>query len=538
MSGILKTKDYCNFEIQSASGNTVISFQGALKAGKAFHGDWVSWDSNSERCSLIKREKQYPIVGILELASKTKYGMTSRGSPIYLFVPFRKEFPSFVVGCSERDTSVNRLAIIDFDAWDTTNLPRGILRKIIGVCGDLEAEKTALLLTHNPYPSAKQTLLEFEPVNLIDRVKCPPTTFNIDPIGCYDIDDVLSLVVTDTIIEVWITIADVAEYIQPNSEIDTLASLQAFTAYDNGFAVKPMLPKSASEDRCSLLPNNERYGVSLILQFKPDDLKTVCSLSWKLSTVFNVKQYDYDTFAEKAAKDGIQVNVIASVASGILGYETNDPHKWIEAFMIKYNIEAAKLLKSVNRGVLRKHSAPDLEDLETYKSFSKNNVDLSFLAQRSATYCKPDDELTLHYGLQAEVYCHATSPLRRYADLLNQRVLKDILLKTESYISPDILWLNMRQKELKRYERDLFFLSQLSFYKKGKVTGIVFKKLETKLKIWILEWNRIITWKPAGGVAEIKVAESVNLSYFANPSGRSWKEKIIFHLDGSSFTEN
>jgi exoribonuclease R len=531
MSGILKTKDYCNFEIQSPSGDIVCSFQGATKAGKAFHGDWVSWNEKSQSCNLIKREKQYPIVGILELASKTKYGITSRGSPIYLFVPFRKEFPSFVVGSAERDTSVNRLAIIDFEFWDTTNLPRGVLRNIIGVCGDLEAEKRALLLTYNPYPQPKSKILDILPAKSENRIKCPPLTFNIDPPGCKDIDDVLSVFANDSDVQVWITIADVSEFIKPYSDLDMSASLQAFSAYENGFAARPMLPTLFSEDKCSLLPGSDRLGVTLILQYKRNDLKTVSSLKWILSEVHNAKQYDYDTFVEKASKDGIQVDILSSIASGILGYPTDDPHKWIEAFMLKYNMEAAKLIVAENRGILRKHSAPDFKDLETYKSLSSSEIDLSFLAQRSATYCTTNDPLTQHYGLQADVYCHATSPLRRYADLVNQRVIKDRLLKTETQVSPDILWLNMRQKELKRYERDLFFLTQITFYKKGKITGIVLKKLETKHKIWILEWKRIVTWKTS---AELNEGDSVNLSYFANPSGRGWKEKMVFRLESNS----
>jgi exoribonuclease R len=537
MSGILKTKDYCNFEIQSPSGNIVCSFQGALKAGKAFHGDWVSWNSEKECCSLIKREKQYPLVGILELASKTKYGITSRGSPIYLFVPFRKEFPSFVVGCSERDTTANRLAVVDFEYWDTTNLPRGVLRIILGVCGDLESEKRALLLTYNPYPLPKCRLLDIQPIKVESREKCPPMTFNIDPLGCKDIDDVLSIDVKENLVEVWITIADVAECIHPYSDLDASASLQAFTAYENGFAARPMLPTLFSEDKCSLIPGCERPGVSMVLQFKPNDLKTVCRLEWKITQVLNAKQYDYDTFCENAVKDGIPVHILSSVASGILGYDTEDPHKWVEAFMLKYNMEAAKLLVTANRGVLRKHSAPDFQNLEFYKSLSNTELDLTFLAQRAASYCTTNDSETKHYGLETDIYCHATSPLRRYADLLNQRVIKDYLLKTQTHLSPDILWLNARQKELKRYERDSFFLSHLSFYKKGKVTGIVLKKLETKVKLWILEWKRVITWKPSSVMDELKEANTVNLSYFANPSGRCWKEKIVFRLDGPSVTE-
>lgn len=531
MSGILKTKDYCNFEIQSPSGSIVCSFQGATKAGRAFHGDWVSWSEESQCCKIIKREKQYPIVGIMELASKTKYGITSRGSPIYLFVPFRKEFPSFVVGSSERDTSVNRLAVVDFEFWDTTNLPRGVLRSIIGICGDLEAEKKALLLTYNPYPSAKCKNLTDFPTKSENRIKCPQMTFNIDPPGCKDIDDVLSLVVNDNMVEVWITIADVAEFIKPYSDLDLSASLQAFTAYENGFAAKPMLPTIFSEDKCSLLPGCDRLGVTLILQYKSSDLKSVSNIQWILSEVHNSKQYDYDSFVEKASKDGIPLNLLSSVASGILGYETDDPHKWIEAFMLKYNMEAAKLLVAENRGILRKHSAPEFSDLELYKNLSGSEIDLTFLAQRSAIYCTTNDPFTQHYGLQKDVYCHATSPLRRYADLINQRVIKDSLLKEQTHVSPDILWLNMRQKELKRYERDLFFLTQITFYKKGKITGIVLKKEETKLKVWILEWKRIITWKTS---AEIKEGDAVKLSYFANPSGRGWKEKMVFRLENNS----
>lgn len=528
LSGFLNTKDYEHFQILSPHGTVLVDFEGAAAAGKALYGDWILWDADKKKCALQKRTSHYPIVGTLELASKTKYGMTSRGSPMYLFVPFRKEYPCMVVGSAERDTSCNRLAVAEFETWDSSNLPRGVLRTILGPCDDFTVNRKALLLNYNPFPKLK-TIHESPEDSSFIRIPCPSMTFNIDPPGCKDVDDVLSIVLHDTTAEIWITIADVAETVHPGTDMDTLAALQAFTAYDNGNAVKPMLPATISEDKCSLLPNQERLGVSLILTVDVENPTNILSSHFVCTTVKNKKQYEYDTFAESAADDGIPVKLIANTASGILGRSTQDPHEWIEAFMLKYNMEIAKLLRKENRGVLRSHKGPRVDVLKKYESILEH--DLTFLANASAEYCRSDEKNAEHYGLNANVYCHATSPLRRYADLLNQRVLKDILLGTHTQVDPDILWLNRRQKEMKQYERDLFFLDQISFNKKGSVQAVVLDKLETKMKLWIVDWKRILSWKPRDLNSEINEGNTISLSYFANPCGRNWKEKIVFRLE-------
>jgi exoribonuclease R len=530
MAGILQTKDYVHFEIRSPKGDCIASFEGTAKAGKAFHGDMVTWNAEKEVCTLQLRTKHYPLVGVLELASKATYGITSRGVPMYLFTPCRKEYPFMVVGCSERELRTNCLVVVDFDTWDTSVLPRGVLRTLLGPCGDPETEKKALLMTFNPYRMPKG--LADLPVSprTTTREPCPPLTFNIDPEGCKDIDDVLSIKETEKTYELWITIADVSETIEPGTPLDDYASLQAFTAYADGKAVKPMLPHEYSEGHCSLLPGSVRPGVSLVLEVDKCSQSTILKQTWKLTEVENKTQYDYDTFIEQAKENAIPVGLLADVASGILGYETHDPHKWIEAFMLHYNKSAAKLLRKVGRGVLRNHTAPNLETLEYYKSFGLD--ELTILANHAAQYCAADDPTPIHYGLSASVYCHATSPIRRYADLLNQRVLKDILTSKTTYIQSDILWLNQRQKDMKRYERDLFLVSQLQLCKKGTVHAVVVKQAGQKLKLWIPDWKRLLSWTPGVELPDtVHPGSKLLLAYFANPSARQWKEKIVFRLE-------
>ena len=540
LSGILHSTDYSQFTVLTESGNWLTSFVGAKLAGKALPGDTVTWNSDTQSCTLVKRAKVWPIVGVLEITSKTKYGMSSRGVPMYLFAPCNKKYPFMVVGCSERNPTCNQLAVVDFDSWTTTGLPRGTLRKLLGQCGQASAERQSLLLNYNPFKTIKESELGAEPsIDWRNREQCPPLTFNIDPEGCRDIDDVLSLEEGDLWWDLWITIADVAEVVRPGSTLDNFAALQVATAYDNGRAVQPMLPHKYSEGFCSLLPGSRRPGVSLVVRIWKDRLTEIHSVRWCTSIVENMQQFAYEQFIEQAAAAGIPTHVLAKFAKGILGHATIDPHEWIEACMLKYNMEAAKLVHKMGAGVLRKHDQPDLNMLAKYTMLGGSA--LAVLANKSAQYCPADDPTPLHYGLHAAAYCHASSPIRRYADLLNQRVIKATLVGEGLDIQPNIRWMNERQTDLKRFERDLFLLDQITSNAVGQIRALVLDiqtfELESlpmkKCKLWIPDWKRCLTWKtPALDSDVVGEGVMIRLSYFANPATRFWKQKVIFRYDG------
>ena len=427
------------------------------------------------------------------------------------------------------------MAVVDFDVWTTTGLPRGVLRRILGVCGDQRVEREALRLTYNPFGSlALKNVPELGEPTWLDRPETPEHTFNIDPEGCRDIDDVISIRIVEDAVEVWITIADVAEVVPPSSILDEYAARQGLTCYENGNAVQPMLPHAYSEGHCSLVAGEWRPGVSLVLVLREG---RVVGQKWLLTKVCTSVTYTYENFLTKAPL-WCQKPLI-DLAKECFGMATRDPHKLVEAAMLSYNLEAAKILRAAKQGILRKHEAPDLDQLARYTALGGDS--LAILAQRAAQYCGADDPVPIHYGLKAQHYCHASSPIRRYADLLNQRVLKAVLCQDQPCVVPDCMWLNRRQMDMKQYERDLFFLEQVTVSEKGSIEGLVLeyslhsvgKILMKKYKLWVPVWKRVITWKTS---AELPFAVgpgvTITLNYFANPGVRFWKERIVFRYMG------
>jgi exoribonuclease R len=546
MKGFLTTNDYKKFVVCKYTGEELARFEGAQNCPKGLPGDTVYWNEEAKVWSVHERGIQPPIVGVLELCSKTKYGMTSRGVPMYLFVPCHRKWPMMIVGCSHRDVSQNQLAVVNVVEWTTTGFPRANLVRLIGPSGDPVVEEEAIFLTYNPFKEKKEEAL-MDPVQQrkatwAAREPTPELTFNIDPPGCKDIDDVLSFKVDPEtgLTELWITISDVAAFVDYHSSLDHFAFQQGATAYKNGEAVRPMFPRQYSEDAFSLLAGTSRFGVSLVLQYRNGKYSEPFNKRWCLSIVKNRHTFDYDTFVEKAAAHNIPVDILEAIASGILGTPTDDPHKWVEACMLCYNLEAAKVLRQAGQGILRKHDMADLEKLALYEVWGGSS--LAVLANRSALYCHATDDAPTHWGLKATVYCHASSPIRRYADLVNQRVLKESILTVPvTQLKHPILipWLNQRQKDLKSFERDTFFLKMLQASTKTTYALVVAKKSvensvtdTTKYTLWLPAWNRLVSWKTSMPIPDSVVPSAyIQVSWFANPAKRRWKDALVFKFD-------
>jgi len=362
IQGILQTKDYNKFIILSDIGNELHRFTGAKLANKCLPGDHITWVN--EKCKLELRDEHPLIVGTLELTNKSKYGLTSRGIPIYLFTPYNKCYPHFIVGCSEKDVSKNRIGLIKFDDWLTNStFPRGQLQQVLGVSGDFKAESEALIWQSCPWKYPKGSWPAESKENILRR-KLKGFTFNIDPEGCKDVDDVITFETLDRgLWKITITISDVATYVEDGTTVDIFASLIGQTLYDkNGTVLRSMLPKEYSEETCSLIPGKESYGISL--QFNWDGNK-ITNKEWFESVLKTDKSYSYEEFQESDSPFKIPLQEISSY---LAKEEVTNSHKWIEQCMLLYNKEAGKMLKDSRMGILRKHSAPDFERLEKYKT--------------------------------------------------------------------------------------------------------------------------------------------------------------------------
>ena len=499
---MLCTKNYREFGVIDTENcfKTLHSFEGALLANKCLPGDTVQFSEN--KISLVKRADHKNIVGVIELTSKYRYGMTSRGVPLYLFIPNQKKYPPFIVGCSEKDLSVNRIGIINFEKWDdTSQFPRGNLVKIVGMSGNVCDEKNALIHEASPLNwKGGDIVYDIVISDYKERNCIQGYTFNIDPDGCKDIDDAITILnITPDTNKLWqitISIADVAAAVTYDSEIDKKARQISQTLYDlSGNVIKPMLPPTISESYCSLLENTIRHCVSLTFIWDNETVAIVPGMTFSESIIKNNKSWTYDTIYNCSYS-----TILKNISSHLEKEEIHDSHKWVESLMKLYNTEAAKIFKKYGIGILRRHSAPNYEKLQKYNSWDKS---LSILAQHSAEYCHSSDENTVHYGLEENAYCHITSPIRRYSDLLNQRLLKSIIIGEIPFGSAHkehIYSLNERNKQIKKFGRDILYLYAIETKNKKTMVGRILEikyslatKDVIKLKIFVTDWNQIIS---------------------------------------------
>lgn len=505
----LETKNYKSFRI----GN--VSFENYSQANRCLKGDTVEWDGS--KCILNQRANHRTLIGVLELNSKYIYGHTSRGAKIYLFHPMDPAYPPMRVGCSERDTSHNQLALVKFSEW-TETLPRGNLIRLLGPVGDLDAERIGLQWLYGR-PEFKALSFDLQ-TSLQRRTRLEEGTINIDPEGCLDIDDVLTLQPSEEGWNLWITIADVAESIPANSPGDILASERAQTLYQNGFAALPMLPKEVSENSLSLLPLQERQGIALHCIWTGSTLQ---HKGFEEVTVVNQKSYTYESIYSSS----FPTVVLKEIASYLKGEETNDSHEWIAQLMLLYNLEGAKMLLKGKSGLLRTHALPVQEKLVSYEMI---HPDLRIFAFESAKY-ELAEEGKVHATLGSQPYTHLSSPLRRYADLVNQRVLKAMLRGVSSEPLPSSLptKLNEVQKNLKRHDRDLFFLQQILKAPTGSLDGLVVDSTESKVKVYVPQWKRIVSVNVKSDCQALPGSQ-VCIDYYADLKKVSWKERIVFRL--------
>jgi hypothetical protein len=198
--------------------------------------------------------------------------------------------------------------------------------------------------------------------------------------------------------------------------------------------------------------------------------------------------------------------------------------------MILYNLKVAELFRSESRGLLRQRAAGEFE-AATYVSTTDGNIHADF-----HTY-----------------YTHATSPLRRYADLVAQRHIQDILTAKRNLVNPNGLllhYLNRRNKQSKSFERDCFFLKQISLAPSGTIECDIREILAVndlwKLTVWVPSWNRIVKLRASGTLSTdelcitrkdqsetflVKVGDTCQLKYYCDMSQPNWKRRLVLSLE-------
>ena len=531
---MLSTKDYQHFQILSEAGDVLETFEGSAQAERALPGDTVYRSQGKLR--ILQRAAVPPLIGTILIESKFLFGHTSRNVPIYLFFPYDTSYPPMRVGCSSRDGK-NKIGIVRFESWaEGETYPRGTLQTLLGDAGDFDAEKEGLLQHYVP---TRKQILKCQQVGM-----SPPSlhlpllegyTFNIDPDGCKDIDDVFTFQKLDN--SHWkftITIANLLDVVKENTELDDLAQKQATTFYRDGEAVAPMLPRWISEDQCSLLPGQERRGMSLEMSWNGE---TLSDFQFKETRLVNTKTFTYESIQALPPSEFPRAP-LEDIASFLKGEACSDSHEWVEQAMVLYNRKVAELFMSTQTGLLRRLDVLDPTKLE----------------QKAAEYCLPAEDAR-HAAFGHVFYTHATSPLRRYADLLAQRYLRSALASIRSEQQPTLLTLkhlNERTRSAARYERDSFFLDCMTAAPVGSVLADVKQwsnRGDTLFKVHLRvpQWNRcvnvrvstgrptsedslVIQSKDGSEAFTIQKENQVLLHYYCDMKQPNWKRRMVFSL--------
>ncbi|XP_033113852.1 helicase with zinc finger domain 2-like isoform X2 [Anneissia japonica] len=236
------------------------------------------------------------------------------------------------------------------------------------------------------------------------------SVFTIDPVDANDLDDALSVtILSDGNYKVGIHISDVSYFVQRQSEIDLEAKKRCISHYPTSAKPIPMIHKNLSSNKCSLLPNEDRFTISVIFKIDEEGCPVKDKTNIVRSIVNSRNQFSYKEVEEIIHKRSNgpsenltkQIRLLNQLAikrretrlkSGRFCYShddvTNDldcplAHSLVEEFMLLANETVATFLTgSFPKCVpLRRQLSPDSNKMQEWiQSFHgpiKNSLEMS-----------------------------------------------------------------------------------------------------------------------------------------------------------------
>ncbi len=309
----------------------------------------------------------------------------------------------------------------------------------------------------------------------------------IDPPDAKDFDDAISIEKDSQGNRVLgVHIADVSYFVAQDSPLDDEAKIRGNSVYLPGKTI-PMLPEILSNGICSLQPDQKRFAKSVYITYdrqgnilsRSFSNSVICSkqrLTYiqadrilkghtkdaRPEVIELLKEMEELSRAieQRRRKNGMihldlpETELVFNKAGQVVDAHPADdsyPHTIIEMFMVEANDAVASLLDKLNVPFMRRiHPEPDPMSMKNLSRLVRafgftlprnpdrriiqdllaavKGADCSFAVNlavlRSFEKAQYAPQHIGHYALASTHYCHFTSPIRRYADLMVHRTLE------------------------------------------------------------------------------------------------------------------
>lgn len=357
----------------------------------------------------------------------------------------------------------------------------------------------------------------------------------IDPEDARDFDDAIHVERRSNGWTLAVHIADVSHYVKTGSPMDKEARRRGNSVYLPDRVI-PMLPERLSNGICSLVPDENRltrlalidfdsHGRMRRASFRRAVIRSACRLTyeqalsllearpdgspisqalhnaWSLASLLRRNRFAHGSLDLDFPEVKVLVDDLGKPTA--LKKSVNDiSHQLVEEFMLAANEAVAReFLRRKLPTVYRVHEVPDPRRLAEFTDFVESHgitcgdltvrenvqrllesihgtheeyaIKLALL--KSLQKARYDPAPLGHYGLAKANYCHFTSPIRRYADLIVHRAMEPLLdqksadRRVASTVSSSSLketaeHISATERNAQDAERDAIKLKKLEFF--------------------------------------------------------------------------